>query len=72
MFDMLIKSLGFEPEEFKQQFATALQTIATFDARLKAVQLQLIEIENHQIRLLDKLYPETLPQLEFKGEHDAG
>ena len=38
MFEMMLKSMGYDPEDFKAKMAQALQTVATFDKRLANIE----------------------------------
>ncbi len=53
MFEMLFKSLGIEPEEFKAKFAQAFFAISTFDKRSLEIQTELKNLHMKIDMLLD-------------------
>ena len=41
MFEMMLKSMGFDPADFKVKFSAALSKVDTFDARLARIEEKL-------------------------------
>lgn len=41
MFEAMLKSMGFDPEDFKKKFTRAMELVDTFDQRLKDIDVKL-------------------------------